>query len=278
LRHARPELDGDDIAFLLAIAGWLGYGLQPTPVGRYEFRVALSTVKSFLKTGKSKVVASRKKLEQLGVIVVTQPENQADHVPATYRVNIELIGTGVPAQDSGGQTSGFQGETLRGSDVGPRGVLPQDSAGFRRETVRRSLESKESMVIEDEPAVLADSRASDDGSHELMYAQIHGAIASDVDLSRITPADAIDEIAAEYMSSSSRIDVLATIRDAGDYLRTEKGRAIRNGRDHLLRRLDWAIKAAEKRNRAKDPPKPSPVAVDFSTQPLPPTRMIRVKF
>jgi hypothetical protein len=278
LRHARPELDGDDIAFLLAIAGWLGYGLQPTPVGRYEFRVALSTVKSFLKTGKSKVVASRKKLEQLGVIVVTQPENQADHVPATYRVNIELIGTGVPAQDSGGQTSGFQGETPRGPTSEPRGVLPQDSAGFRRETVRRSLESKDSLVIEDEPATLADSLASDDSSYELTHAQIQEAIVADIDLARITPANAIDEIASEYATHDGKIDAIATIRDAGDYLRTEKGRAIRNGRDHLLRRLDWAIKAAEKRNRAKDPPKPSPVAVDFSTQPLPPTRMIRVKF
>jgi len=116
-------------------------------------------------------------------------------------------------------------------------------------------------------------------SHESSpFDRIRNTIVSDVDLARITPATAIDEIATEYAAHDGKIDVLATIRDAGDYLRTEKGRTIRNGRDHLLRRLDWAIKAAEKCTRAKEPQKPSPVAVDFSTQPLPPTRMIRVKF
>jgi hypothetical protein len=122
------------------------------------------------------------------------------------------------------------------------------------------------LVIEDELAALADSRASDDSSCKLTHAQIQEAIVSDVDIARITPASAVDEIAAEYMSSSSRIDVLATIRKAGDYLRTEKGRTIRNGRDHLLRRLDWAIKAAEKRNKRKEPEKPRQV-VDLAKHP-----------
>jgi hypothetical protein len=117
-------------------------------------------------------------------------------------------------------------------------------------------------------------------SHETasLIERIHSTIVSDVDLAQIIPADTIDEIATEYAAHDGKIDALATIRDAGNYLRTEKGRTIRNGRDHLLRRLGWAINAAEKRTKPKELLKSPPVLTDFSTQPLPPARMIRVKF
>jgi Fe2+ or Zn2+ uptake regulation protein len=115
--------------------------------------------------------------------------------------------------------------------------------------------------------------------HEVasLVERIRNAIDSDVDLARTCAGLDVDSIATEYATHEGEIDALATIRDAGDYLRTEKGRTIRNGRDHLLLRLEWAIASAGKRTKRKEPTKPSQV-VDFSTQPLLPTRMIRVRF
>ena len=119
LRNARSELDGHDVAFLLAVSGYLGLGLKPTAVKSDEFRVALSTIQSFLRTGKSKVVASRKKLEQLGIIAVVHQGNAADHIPATYRINVDLIGTGGPGQTTDTCMAGFRGTPPRGSDAEP---------------------------------------------------------------------------------------------------------------------------------------------------------------
>jgi hypothetical protein len=249
LRDARPELTGDDIAFLLAVSGFLGMGLEPTVVKADEFRVALSTLQSFLRTGKSKVVASRKKLEQLGIIEAVHSGFSADHVPATYRVHTGSISSGVPGQNADTCMAGFRGETPRGSDVRRRGVPGRD--GMDLWDLSGEDQKKNATAVHDAPCT----------PDPLTINHVRTMIMQDVDLMRITSATDVDTIASEYLANADKIDVLKVIRKAGDYLRTDAGKKLGNGTDHLLRRLRWAIDASAKR---KPPtPKSPPIPVDL---------------
>ena len=255
LRDARPELDGHDVAFLLAVSGYLGLGLKPTVVKSNEFRVALSTIQSFLRTGKSKVVASRKKLEQLGIIVVVHPGNSADHVPATYRINVDLIGTGVPGQNADTCMAGFRGETPRGSDAERRGVPTRD--GMDLWDLSGEDQKKHASHVD------ADTT---DASSTITVEQVRSMIMQDIDLARITSNADTDEIAREYLDNAGKIDVAKTIHDAGNYLRTDAGKKFSDGKDHLLRRLGWAINSASRR-KTQQPSTPPPVVVDLAQHP-----------
>jgi len=211
-------------------------GLNPTVVKADEFRVALSTIQSFLRTGKSKVVASRKKLEQLGIIAVVHPGNSADHIPATYRINVDLIGTGVPGQNADTCMAGFRGKNPRGSDAERRGVPTRDGMDLWD----LSGDQKKMRTLHVDPDTT-------DASGTITVEHIRTMIAYDVDLARITTGTDVDEVAHEYMASADKIDVAKTIRDAGNYLRTDAGKKLCNGKDHLLRRLGWAIDNASRR-------------------------------
>lgn len=261
LRDARPELDGHDVAFLLAVSGYLGLGLKPTVVKSDEFRVALSTIQSFLRTGKSKVVASRKKLEQLGIITVMHPGNSADHIPATYRINVNSIGTGVPGQNADTCMAGFRGKTPRGSDAERRGVPTRDGMDLW------DLSGDDKKMR----ASHVDADATD-ASSTITMEQVRNMIAQDVDLARITTSTDVDEIARAYLASADRIDVARTIRSAGNYLRTDAGKKFCDGKDHLLRRLGWAIDVASRKKPQQAAP--AHVLVDLAQHPelLPPVQ------
>ncbi len=98
--------------------------------------------------------------------------------------------------------------------------------------------------------------------------RIRSAILSDPELAKICTPDAVAEVAAEYARHANKIDALQTIHSAGDYLRTDAGKKIRNGRDHLLRRLQWAQDKAAKQPRPKKATPPPPL-VRESDPPVP---------
>jgi hypothetical protein len=89
--------------------------------------------------------------------------------------------------------------------------------------------------------------------------RIRTVIMQDADLMRITPTTDVDTIASEYLANADKIDVLSVICKAGNYLRTDAGKKLSNGTDHLLRRLRWAIDASAKRKMTASKLPPVPV-------------------
>lgn len=101
--------------------------------------------------------------------------------------------------------------------------------------------------------------------HEpLTIEHIRNAISQDVDIMRIMTVTDVESVASEYLANADKIDVLKVIRKAGDYLRTDAGKKLCNGKDHMLRRLQWAIEAAAKRK----PSTPKNLPTPANLQPL----------
>lgn len=208
------------------------------------------------------------RLIELGILV-EQPANRRSR---TFRLHlttgVNLTGHPSNLTPSQGDTDPFQIDRVGCQSERGRGVK---LTGEEKE--EETSEAKEKIR-------LADSRATQvspsPAPHSHSIERIIAVIANSTELTSTslrgsTPEQLAHDIASAVPGKdpSKKLQALAKwIHDKGATVSAQK-------------LLNMVIADADRLPRVECPslePKPHPVAVDFSTQPLPPTRMIRVKF